>query len=273
VDEYRAQLAARYPEGEVRAIVRMVFQERMGWDAAQLEVKRFESMSESELLKVYLPLKRLVAGEPLQYVLGEVRFHGLTLLVDRRVLIPRPETEEMVDRIVRSGLAPSRITDIGTGSGCIALAMKHAFPKAEVVAIDSDQGALGVARTNGRRTGLQVEWELGDAMKDGFPQGSFDLVVSNPPYIPVEHAGSMAAEVLDHEPHLALFVPDDDPLCFFQAIGIWALGSLRPGGALWFETHHDQARPVMELLLGFGFSNVEVILDLSGKERFVHALR
>ncbi|MBK8338615.1 MAG: peptide chain release factor N(5)-glutamine methyltransferase [Flavobacteriales bacterium] len=230
VDEYRTQLAARYPDGEVRAIVRSVFQERMGWDAAQLEVKRFESMSESELLKVYLPLKRLVAGEPLQYVLGEVRFHGLALHVDRRVLIPRPETEEMVDRIVRSGIAPSRIADIGTGSGCIALALKNGFPKAEVIAIDSDPGALGVAMTNGLRTGLQVQWELGDALEDDFPLGSFDLVASNPPYVPIGLTGALAAEVLDYEPHLALFVPDEEPLCFFQAIGTWALGPFDPAG-------------------------------------------
>ena len=273
VDEYRTQLAARYPEEEVRAILRSVFQERMGWDAAQLEVKRFESMSESELLKVYLPLKRLVAGEPLQYVLGEVHFHGQRLQVDKRVLIPRPETEEMVDRIVRSGIVPSRIADIGTGSGCIALALKNSFPRADVVATDSDQGALVVAMTNGKRTGIQVQWELGDALNDGFPQGSFDLIVSNPPYVPVGLTDSLAAEVLDHEPHLALFVPDDEPLCFFRAIGTWAFGSLRSGGALWFETHHDQALPVLEVLISFGFAKAEVLLDLSGKERFVHAVR
>ncbi|MBP6389922.1 MAG: peptide chain release factor N(5)-glutamine methyltransferase [Flavobacteriales bacterium] len=273
VDQYRAQLAPRYPEGEVRAILRSVFQERMGWDAAQLEVKRFESMSESELLKVYLPLKRLVAGEPLQYVLGEVHFHGLRLQVDKRVLIPRPETEEMVDGIVRSGIVPSRIADIGTGSGCIALALKNSFPRADVVATDSDQGALLVAMTNGMKTGIEVHWELCDALEEGFPLGSFDLVVSNPPYVPVGFTDSLAAEVLDHEPHLALFVPDDEPLCFFHAIGTWALRSLRRGGSLWFETHHDQARPVSEVLLGFGFAKADVLLDLSGKERFVHAVR
>ena len=272
LEQYRSQLAEQYSESELKAITRAVFNDRLGWDRSQMEIRKFESLSESELLKVYLPLKRLRAGEPMQYVLGEVDFHGLRLRVGPGVLIPRPETEEMVDRIVRSGIAPSRILDIGTGSGCIAIALKRAFPNAMVQATDVSSVALEIARHNGQLNHLEVEWTLHDIMREEIV-GPRDLIVSNPPYVPRAEEASLTTQVRDHEPHLALFVDDADPLLFYRAIGEKAKRVLDPGGHLWFEGHWTHSRDAGGVLSEMGFASVEVMNDLGGNPRFIHARR
>lgn len=267
---YREQLAGRYDEGEVRAIARAVFMHRLGWDAAQIELRRADALHESDLLKVYLPLKRLRAGEPLQHVLGRVRFFGLDLAVTPAVLIPRPETEELVERIRGSGMSPRTIIDVGTGSGCIALALKRCFPQATVTGLDVSEDALAVARANARSTGLEVAFHAADALDAAFtlPHG-LDLVVSNPPYIPVEESASLDEVVRGHEPHLALFAPPGDTLAFYRAIGTAAITSLAPDGRLWFEAHHRLAGDAADALRTVGFRQVEVLRDLSGHDRFI----
>jgi len=271
---YRSELAALYPEAEARAIARTVFHERMGMDASQLEMRKFESLSESELLKVYEPLKRLVAGEPLQYILGTVRFHGLVLEVGPGVLIPRPETEELVERIIGEGVEPACVTDIGTGSGCIALALKRACPMARVIGLDVSEATLAIARRNALRNGLDVEWRKADALDPDFalPPGT-DLVVSNPPYVPRGEAGTLAPLVRDHEPDAALFVDDDDPLLFYRAIAGKALDTLPAGGRLRFEGHYRHAAAAGAMLEAMGFRKVAVDNDLSGNPRFISAER
>lgn len=276
---YGTELKGAYGEGEARAIARSVFEDRFGWDAARLEQHKADLLSESELLRVYEPLKRLTAGEPLQYVLGTVHFHGLRLEVAPGVLIPRPETEELVDRIIRSGATPSHMVDIGTGSGCIALALKRTFPGAQVMGIDVSEEALAIARRNAQRNGLEVEWLHADVLDPAFalPAGSdgyrADLVVSNPPYVPRSEEDGLAPQVRLHEPHLALFVDDDDPLRFFRRIGELAHATLPIGGGLWFEGHYRHAHAAGELLRAMGFSAVEVMKDLSGNDRFIRAER
>ncbi|MEO8588309.1 MAG: peptide chain release factor N(5)-glutamine methyltransferase [Flavobacteriales bacterium] len=274
LEQYQAQLADRYSAGEVKAIVRTVFHERLGWDVSQMEIRKFGSLSESELLKVYLPLKRLRAGEPMQYVLGEVDFHGLRIGVGPGVLIPRPETEEMVDHIVRYDPGPSRVLDIGTGSGCIGLAVKRAFPNATVLATDVSPVALEIARRNGALNDLEVEWVLHDILKeDPTSLGRFDLVVSNPPYVPRAEEMGLSEQVRDHEPHLALFVEDEDPLLFYRVIATKAKDVLVEGGHLWFEGHWFHAAGVGALLAELRYTSVEVLNDLSGNQRFIHARR
>ena len=271
---YDSSLAARYAAGERRAIVRAVFQERLGWDAAQLEMHRNEALSESELLQVYDPLKRLQAGEPLQYVLGHVHFHGLRLAVAPGVLIPRPETEELVYRLVEEGGDPQCIVDLGTGSGCIALALQRAFPRAKVTGVDVSPDALAIARSNGALHGLAVKWVLADLRDPDLllPDGT-DLVVSNPPYVPLSEAPSLSEHVREHEPGLALFVPDDDPLLFYRRIAAAAIRSLVDGGRIAFEGHYRHAAQVGDLLRQHGFRNVRVEADLSGLPRFILAQR
>lgn len=272
--QYRLQLADRYEECEVRAIVRSVFADRLGWDPGQFDLRRGEALSESELLKVYLPLKRLRTGEPLQYVLGAVEFHGLRLQVRPGVLIPRPETEELVDRIIRSGKVPGIIVDIGTGSGCIALALKKAFPAARVLGVDVSDAALVQARENARINGLEVEWVRADILNDDLQSlPTIDLIVSNPPYVPRCDANEMSEHVLAHEPHVALFVPDDDPMLFYRAIGSLAYQRLSRSGDVWFEGHHRYTPAVGDMLRSMDFSEVEVMPDLAGHHRFIHAVR
>lgn len=274
IEQYREQLGAIYPADEVRSIVRAVFHERLGWDAARVELQKLESLHESDLLKVYLPLKRLRAGEPLQHVLGTVRFHGLSLRVTRDVLIPRPETEELVELIVAAGPEPVRIVDVGTGSGCIALALKKHFAGARVIGIDISEAALVVAVGNGASNGLHVEWHQTDVLKDDFTfLAGTDFVVSNPPYIPLTEEDTIDPHVRDREPHLALFTPADDPLIFYRAIGRAAFAALPNGGHLWFEGHRSYSQAVGDLLRNFGFAHVEVRKDMSANDRFIHAVR
>lgn len=274
LSQYREQLGGLYLDGEVKAIARTVFHDRLGWDPSQMEIRKFEPLSESDLLKVYLPLKRLRTGEPVQYVLGRVRFHGLTLRVTPDVLIPRPETEELVQLIIEAGHDLKFILDMGTGSGCIALALKNAFPDARVVGVDSSEAALVVAAGNSADHALQVEWVHADVLSAAFsiPSG-VDLVVSNPPYIPREDEHTLAAQVSKHEPHAALFTPESDPLLFYRVIGDRAFKALSKGGQLWLEGHWMYASMVGELLEQVGFTTVRVLKDLSGKDRIIHAER
>ncbi len=255
-------------------MARIVFNSVLGWDLAELEARRSEQLSGSEVLKVIAPLARLRNGEPLQYVLGHCWFMGLRLRVVPGVLIPRPETEEMVDHIVSTNREFHRILDVGTGSGCIALALKKRLPNALVVGIDVSDEALAIARDNGGTLGLSVQWIEQDVFDPGgtWPQ-HLDLVVSNPPYIPFSEHDSLDAHVRQYEPHLALFVGDADPLLFYRVIGQRAKEALVEGGALWFETHHHHAVDVGELLIAMGFHDVAVLQDLSGSARFIRCRR
>lgn len=272
--QYQHDLAALYPRGEVRAITCAVFHERLGWDAAEVMLNRDRPLSESELLSVYMPLKRLRSGEPLQYVLGRTEFMGLHIDVNPAVLIPRPETEELVDLIVRSTpVAPARVLDLCTGSGCIALALKKRYPGAEVVGIDVSTDALAVAAANGRRNGLDVRWLNMDLLQEGGALPSADMVVSNPPYIPRSEEKTLARHVREHEPGIALFVDGEDPIRFYRCIAALAWPALRAGGSLWFEGHHLHAPSVADHLEGRGYRDVRVISDLSGAHRFIHACR
>lgn len=268
---YVERLASRYERQEALAMARIVFAERLGWDRSRLELQRNDALSESELLKVYLPIARLEAGEPLQYILGHVRFHGLELSVAPGVLIPRPETEELVERIAGSGIQPRCIVDIGTGSGAIALALKQVFPAARVIGMDVSSAALEQARANCLRTGLTVEWIQADVLDPAFrvPDGC-DLVVSNPPYIPLAERDSLEDQVKDHEPALALFVDDADVLLFFRKIA--AAAAVR-SCTLWFESHRDHAGSVAALLDLAGWQQVVVHQDISGAPRFISAMR
>lgn len=271
---YHQELAPLHAPGELKAILRTVFQERLGWDALDLETRREHALSESELLQVYLPLKRLRNGEPLQYVLGSSQFHGMRLEVAPGVLIPRPETEELIELILASRPDPRTIIDIGTGSGCIALALKKEFPQSRVIGIDISTEALRIASRNGDRLNLKVEWQKADVLQESLSLSAHaDLIVSNPPYVPQTESPSLTAQVRDHEPHVALFVPDDDPLLFYRRITELALRSLDTGGMLWFEGHFEHSSAVADLLRTSGFIDVQLHKDLSGNHRFIEGRR
>jgi release factor glutamine methyltransferase len=271
LDAYVDRLSHRYGRQEAMAMARIVFDERLGWDRARLDLHREHALSESELLKVYLPISRLASGEPLQYVLGRVRFHGLDLSVAPGVLIPRPETEELVELILGSGIQPACIVDIGTGSGAIALALKRHFGSARVVGVDVSPIALQQATANAAALGIDVEWVQADVLSEGFAlPAECDLVVSNPPYIPLSERDTLDDPVKDHEPAQALFVPDDDPVLFHRVIAAKASEGRR---TLWFETHRDHAVQAAELLGAMGWKAPRVLKDISGADRFITATR
>lgn len=276
---FRRALLPLHGEGEVRALTRAVFSGKLNIPVPALDPDRLLTPPEAQELSGIL--QRLVAGEPVQYVLGHVHFMGLRLAVDARVLIPRPETEELVDLIKhRIPYRPACIVDVGTGSGCIALALKQAFPDAAVTGIDASEGALDVARSNSKVNGLEVQWVQLDALGvELMPflhrqaQEAPTLIVSNPPYVPLGDKASMQSQVLDHEPHLALFVDDGDPQRFYRAIARAAAGALLPGDELWFEAHYLHARESLAVVLAMGFAQGELIHDLSGNARFIRARR
>ena len=238
---------------------------------------------EGELDRLGGWLDRLVSGEPVQHVVGWTEFRGLRLACDASALIPRPETEEVVtwflegvDRMMdfRRRKGPVKVVDFGTGSGCIALAIKAARPHWEVWALDVSDSALALARANGAALGLEVNWVQGDLLAGAvgdLPQ-SVDGLVSNPPYIPLKERADMDAHVRDKEPALALFVPDADPLCFYRALAVQAERLLQEGGCLLAECHFQFTRQVADCWQ-LEAAETEVLSDLQGAERAVRQIR
>lgn len=234
--------------------------------------------SESIIDRLALIGDGLAEGKPVQYLLNSAHFDGLDLFVDANVLIPRPETEELVfavKRRVRKEFS-GRVLDIGTGSGCIALSLKNRMPEAEVFATDLSECALKVAIKNAAFHNLEIAFDCSDILSEfPFNGQSFDVVVSNPPYIPTKEKQSMSSRVLLYEPSLALFVPDSEPLKFYKAI-IDSCESemLNPGGLMAFECHEDFTQEVKELIITSNcFYDIEVIIDMQGKNRHVIAVK
>ena len=220
--------------------------------------------------------ERRVAGEPVQYVLGHTDFYGLRLEVSPAVLVPRPETEGLVEEALRrlAGFEAPWVLDVGTGSGAVALAIAHERPDAEVFAADLSPDALDIARANAARLGLDVAFVTANALRPAFADDvppTFDLVVSNPPYVPEAERPELQVEVRDHEPSLALFVPDDDPLVFYRALAGHADRLLRSGGWLLAETHADYGGAVCRLWAASGLAQAEILPDLAGRDRIAVA--
>jgi len=222
---------------------------------------------------------RLLAREPLQYVLGEADFYGLKFKVNPHVLIPRPETEELVQWIKNDiiRIAPTgegkQLIDIGTGSGCIALTLQSALPNLEVTALDVSDLALNIVRENASRLGVKVNLICADILDTKSIESLpiYDYVISNPPYIPIKDKADMHENVLNYEPHLALFVEDADPLLFYRNIAAFAQTHLRTGGVLYFEIHEKYATDVKQLLVDYNFKNIIIEKDMSGKDRMIRA--
>ena len=274
VQQYFAvELKNVFTDREIKQLTKQFICKRLGWDAMDYLVNRDATVSESDLLYFRSVIKQLLKGEPYQYVLGEVFFYNLTLNIDRRALIPRPETEELVDWVLSDNPDSNGvIVDIGTGSGCIPLALKRAQPSFHIYGVDKSLEALSLAQENSQRLDLAVEFLEMDILtlneSNNLPS-IIDVIVSNPPYILEEDKVEMSAHVLDHEPHQALFVTDNDPLQFYKAIADFALKTLRPSGKIYLEIHENYAQEVVDLYRSVGFQSVEVRQDLQGKDRMI----
>ena len=266
-----AQLSARYDQRESANIIAELFRHYKNWNRADVLMNRDSRVTESELLQFHFAAKRLAKGEPLQYILGTAWFRGLELKVTTDVLIPRPETEELVQLIIdRNQNSTPSILDVGTGSGCIAISLKKEIPTANVSAIDISELALAVAKENAVRNNVDVNFILQDALTTDFGNNQFDIIVSNPPYIPEADKEDMREQVVSHEPHLALFVPNEDALLFYKRIIELAKGHLSPKGQAFCEIHECMESSLTEELTKNNISNFEFIQDMQGKTRMLY---
>ncbi|MEX1190466.1 MAG: peptide chain release factor N(5)-glutamine methyltransferase [Brumimicrobium sp.] len=267
------QLASQFTERERKLIGKSFIAKRLGWENTDFLLRKDDKVTESDLLYFRKMIKQLKNGLPFQYVLGETFFYNILLKTDKRALIPRPETEELVDWVV-SDLKKSKnlkILDIGTGSGCIPLAIKNSISNATVLGLDVSHDALELAKENANRLKLDVNFIHYDILsqKMEFTNEKWDVIVSNPPYIPKKDKKLMAKHVLEHEPEIALFISDNNPLVFYQKIVDFAKHNLVENGNLYFEIHESLAENVKDLLVQQGFKNVEIKKDLQGKERMI----
>lgn len=239
-----------------------------------LGLRRVDMMNfleEKDLPKsLFDDFERLKKGEPIQQILGKAPFYGREFQVSRDTLIPRNETEELVHLIIKenpqSGL---KILDIGTGTGCIPITLFLEMNEAEVYGLDVSESALAIAQKNAEALIAKVRWVQQDILEEEIPIRDLDILVSNPPYIPEKGKEKMHRNVLDFEPELALFVPDENPLLFYRRIAILGKKALKPKGKLYFEIHEDYGKDVQNLLFDLGYSEVEIIPDLNGKDRMV----
>ncbi len=270
---FTALLAEKFPQREAEQLMRILLEDLFGIDWKQQLMNPDLRIDEHQHYQLSEAVKSLLVGEPVQYVTGMARFNDLLLKVLPVVLIPRPETEELVQKISASMPKEKsiRIWDIGTGSGCIAIALAKHFVNAEVIAFDVSGEALQIAKENAESNGAKVTFVHDDVLNpssDFFNQ-PVDLVVSNPPYVCDSERASMEANVLDWEPEKAIFVPDDDPLRFYRQILALAKKQLNPDGQVWFEINERMGEEMVSLCHEIGFSNAEVLEDFAGKPRFV----
>ena len=275
-ENIKKDLRGHYPDREINAITDILIEERLQLEKHEAGLNRSRIMAPGDQRWFEAAIRKLKSGHPVQYLTGFAEFYGLKLAVSPEVLIPRPETEELVQWIIEENThSQPLIVDIGTGSGCIALALKKNIPGAQVVALDVDGSALVLASKNAASLGLEMEFFLHDILSE-IPPRSLplpDIVVSNPPYIPASEKRNMAARVTAHEPATALFVPDDKPLLYYEAIGRFASGRLKPGGTLYLEINEKYPAEVLDLLKNLGFQAGELRKDINGKDRMIKVIR
>lgn len=286
----KEQLKELYDEQEAANIASLAIENITGFSKTERIFKKQEQLSLSQSHELENYLRRLKVGEPIQYIMNKCWFYGMELYVDKNVLIPRPETEELVQWIVDDVKASGKdvfarkpgeadettqlkILDIGTGSGCIVLALKKTMPKAEVWGCDVSEGALNVARRNGSALDIRVDFQgmnfLDEAQQKLLP--TVDIIVSNPPYVPLKDREEMHLNVVDHEPHTALFVSNNDPLIFYKALSEFGKKRLYGNGSIYMEIHEGLGQDVIDLFKKNGYTHTQLKKDMQGKDRMVRA--
>jgi len=276
---YKTELGSIYDTNELYAIFELVCEHYLGYSKTDTRLKFQENLNQSDVLKIYDTAKALKTGMPIQYIFGEADFYNLKFKVNNSTLIPRPETEELVDLIIKSqttdNIAPTTILDIGTGSGCIPIALKKNIPNSKVTGIDISEQALEVAKSNATKNNVDVEFIKLDILSpfdSSLITHHLSLIVSNPPYVLNSEAKQMDARVLEHEPHLALFVKDTDPIIFYKRIIDLCTKHLEEKGHLFFELNPMYANDVKKYANDSKIFNfTEIVKDMSGKERFLKA--
>lgn len=270
---YSEQLCSIYEKEEANALIMTLFDFFFKIDRVKMALEPDLRLSESEMLRFHFAVKDLLKHKPIQYVLGETEFRGLKFKVDEGVLIPRPETSEMVDMIVKNHLQSEEldIIDLCTGSGCIAISLSKMLPDSKVMALDISEKAVEMAKINARNNGVEVHFILDDILSLKNPiSEKFDIIVSNPPYVKKLERKDMRNNVLLWEPYEALFVDDEDPLLFYREILDFSHKHLNKNGDIWFEINENEADGMIKLCKEKAFSDVRVYKDFRGKDRFVY---
>lgn len=267
-----------YGPDEAHAIFLVAIGSVLQYSRADYLLKKEEKLQEGPVIRLQNILTELQSGKPVQYVIGETFFYGLPFKVSPSVLIPRPETEELVEWVIESSALATatgsglRIIDIGTGSGCIAVSLKKNLPATEVSALDISEAAIDVASANAALNQVDIHFIEAD-IRDFVTLQKFDVIVSNPPYITLREKEQMQDHVLDHEPHLALFVPNEKPLVFYEAVADFAWATLSNFGLLFFEINADLGKETVEMLAVKSFINIELRKDMQGKDRMIKCQR
>lgn len=270
LQHFKGELKDVYEEEEVKSIFSIIVEHLLQLRRSQLMVN-WEKEPEPAVLNSFLSvLEGLKAHKPIQYLLGEAFFYGSVFRVNEAVLIPRPETEELVDWILEMPAIATAVIDFGTGSGCIAISLKKHLEDASVTAVDISEEALRIASENARINQTEVNFIHADILT--FQSAAkFDIIVSNPPYITERERAAMAQNVLAHEPHLALFVTNERPLLFYEAVADFALRNLKENGSLFFEINEYLAKETIQMLKDKSFVSIELRKDMQGKDRMIRA--
>ena len=271
VHEIRDALSGIYPPSEALSLAKMLLVEVFDFSTLELYGGKDKEISGKRRDVLDEMIRRLKKNEPIQYIIGVESFCGLTFEVNPSVLIPRPETQELVGWIAGDceEKEACRILDIGTGSGCIPVSLAHRLPKAEVESWDISEDALQVARRNAERNGVEVLFRQKDVLKASPDEARYDVIVSNPPYIAEKEKVDMEANVLDWEPSIALFVPDEDPLLFYRKIAQLGCSMLKEGGALYFEINRAYGQETIQMLEAMGYKDIELRKDSWGNDRMM----
>ena len=266
-------LSGSYSAGEISALTRIIATELLGVSQMAFYIKDDITLTAEQETLLDNAIERLKKQEPIQYILGYSDFCGLRFKVTPATLIPRPETSELVEWIASEAAGRESILDIGTGSGCIAVSLAHKMPQSKVTAWDISNDALAVAAENSKANGCVVTFEQVDILAYEPTGEQFDIIVSNPPYIKENEKEAMHANVLDWEPHTALFVPDSDPLLFYRTIAEKGLMLLKPGGRLYFEINRAHGKETMDMLAALGYTHIELRKDFAENDRMIRAVK
>jgi len=274
INHIQSELKGLYPETEIKSFSYLIIEKLTGFSRTEIIVNKNTLFSDEQHHVIETFIEKLKKNVPIQYILGETEFFGLAFNVNESVLIPRPETEELVEWIHSENTltANLNILDIGTGSGCIAISLKHEFPNASVHAFDISEKVLETAQSNATLNKLEVNFSKVDILNTPEMKQKWDIIVSNPPYVTELEKSKILPNVLDYEPHLALFVPDNDPLLFYRCIAIFAQQHLKPKGKLYFEINRQFGKATVDLLTAMGFGNVELRKDISGNDRMIRSV-
>ena len=275
VDDVTHRLAGIYGQREAQWMVRIILENVKGYSPVDVVLHREEVLSDFIVGKIEDVTNRLLKNEPIQYIFGSARFYGNSLKVTHATLIPRPETEELVALIDKENRETDlRVLDVGTGSGCIAVTLARVLRFPIVDAIDISEDALAVAQENAQSLRVNVNFKKGDALAMEKPKTPiYDIIVSNPPYIADKEREDMSQNVLQYEPHTALFVPDNDSLRFYRAIGDSSTKALKGGGRLYFEINPLYVEEMRAMLDAMGYKEIRAVRDLPGKERMMVAVK